>query len=110
MRSIIALSISIVVFVTVPALGDVLFPPPWRGQEGTTSTAWEFGTSDPQPLPDLEDNPYGDASAVMYPGVGQAWWDVWGGRQGVWPLSGTSDKHEHTTRTSDEQETMPPAP
>ena len=82
---------SFLVVAAVPAFGDDMYPPPWRGEEGTTLTIWEFGTDDPEPLPDFEFNPYGQASAAMYPGVGQEWWDLWGGRQGVWPLSGTSE-------------------
>ena len=68
---------------------DDVFPPPWRGQEGTTQAVWEFGTSDPSPSPDFEFNPYGPSNMNVYAGVGQEWWDIWGGRQGVWPLSGT---------------------
>jgi hypothetical protein len=91
MRLLCCLAISLVVVAAAPAFGEDLNPPPWRGQDGTTLAGWEFGTSDPNPLPDVLVNPYGTATAAMYPGVGQEWWDIWGGRQGVWPLSGTSE-------------------
>lgn len=71
------------------AWADDLNPPPWRGQEGTTFTRWEFMQPDPLASPDIEMNPYGSAQIEVYPGVGQEWWEAWGGRVGVWPLSGT---------------------
>ena len=71
------------------ALADDLNEPPWRGQPGTTLTEWTCGDSNPNPLPVYELNPNGDSVMSVYPGVGQEWWNVWGGRQGVWPLSGT---------------------
>jgi hypothetical protein len=73
---------------TNTALGDDLFPPPWRGQPGTTWGEWEFLTPDPMPLPDMGFNPYGTPTTHVYPGVGQVWWPTLNGRQGVWPLSG----------------------
>jgi hypothetical protein len=78
-------------FVVVgSALADDRNPPPWdRAADGTTHGIWEFYTSDPNPLPDVADYPYGDPGMSVYPGIGQEWWDVWGGRDGVWPLSGT---------------------
>jgi hypothetical protein len=76
-------------FLAVPAVADDLNAPPWRGLPGTTMQAWEFATSDPNPPADVLSNPYGAPSMSVYPGVGQDWWNIWGGRQGVWPLSGT---------------------
>lgn len=70
------------------AYGDDLYPPPWRGLPGTTYQLWTFPNSAPAPLPDVAYNQYGVPSAQVWPGTGQVWWDVWGGRQGVWPLSG----------------------
>jgi hypothetical protein len=72
------------------AMADDLNPPPWDRSEPTATHArWEYLTSDPNPLPDEENNPFGPSSSTVTPGVGQAYWDEWGGRQGVWPLSGT---------------------
>ncbi len=68
---------------------DDLNPPPWRGQPRTTFQEWRFLTNDPLPPPDLVNNPYGMPGAHAWPGLGQDWWPVWGGRPGVWPLSGT---------------------
>jgi len=68
-----------------------LNPAPFRGQEGTTYALWEFPTGDPQPVPDDEFNPYGGAAMQIWPGVGQGYWPSWGGRVGVWPLSGAAE-------------------
>ncbi len=70
------------------AFGDDLYPPPWRGQPGTTYQQWQFLTADQAAVPDVVNNPYGAPSAQVWPGTGQWWWPVWGGRVGVWPLSG----------------------
>lgn len=83
----VCLIVSCLSFQAVVA-NDIVIPP-WRGQPGTTFAEWTFSDSSPTPLPVLEDNPNGSSSTNVYPGVGQEWWDVWGGRQGVWPLSGT---------------------
>lgn len=83
------------------ASADDLFPPPWRGADGSTVQEWDFvdmgvydaGTGSYDYAPDGVDvplfNPYGDAIAHVWPGIGQDYWDVWGDRDGVWPLSGT---------------------
>jgi len=73
------------------AVADDLNPPPWRGQEGTTYARWEFLTADPNPLPDEQVNPYGQADMSVWSGAGQHWMEVWGGRAGVWPLSGAME-------------------
>ncbi|NLF32883.1 MAG: PEP-CTERM sorting domain-containing protein [Planctomycetes bacterium] len=70
------------------ALADDLYPPQWRGLDGSTLAAWEFSTSDVNPAVDLENNPYGPSSMTIWTGVGQQWWPEWEGRLGVWPLSG----------------------
>jgi hypothetical protein len=71
------------------ALAEDLYPPEWRGQVGTTFGQWEFSTSDPNSLPELGYiYPYGLPSTQVTPGLFQSWMDLWGGRQGVWPLSG----------------------
>lgn len=83
-----ALAVGIAVVAPSVALADDLFPPPWRGQPGTTLAEWEYLTPNPNPLPDLLVNPYGMPTTSVYPGVGQAWWPTLNGRDGVWPLSG----------------------
>lgn len=80
--------IGVFLALTAPALADDLFPPSWRGQPGSTWAEWEYSTPNPTPLPDAGFNPYGIPQTQIYPGVGQVWWDVLNGRQGVWPLSG----------------------
>jgi hypothetical protein len=88
MRLKLLLALLMVAAWSVPALADDLYPPPWRGQDGSTWQGWDFGTSDPNPLPDLGDNPYGVPATQIYPGVGQVWQPELNGRIGVWPLSG----------------------
>ena len=68
---------------------DDLYPPLWRGDPGSTFQMWEFLTPDPNAVPDVWDNIYGMPIAEVTPGTGQEWWDIYGDRQGVWPLSGT---------------------
>ncbi len=63
--------------------------PPWRGDDGSTFASWDFPTNDSTPAPDVEDNPYGPAQMEVWTGIGQEYWTTWGGRDGVWPLSGT---------------------
>jgi hypothetical protein len=75
--------------MAAPAWADDLNPPPWRGQPGTTFGMWEFSTSNPNPLPELGYiYPYGMPTTEVYPGLFQSWQSTWGGRSGVWPLSG----------------------
>ncbi|OHB75808.1 MAG: hypothetical protein A2W31_04320 [Planctomycetes bacterium RBG_16_64_10] len=71
------------------AWADDLNPPPWRGQPGTTFEEWVFSTPNPETPPDMVYNPYGVPIAEVSPGPGQDWMDLWGGHQGIWPLSGT---------------------
>jgi hypothetical protein len=90
MRSLsLAAAILGVVLVACPAWADNIYPPAWRGQPGTTFEQWEFSTSNPITPPDIMSNPYGLPSAHAWPGTSQNWVDLWGGRQGMWPLSGT---------------------
>ena len=91
MRSVL---LAVPVILTLSAIStsvaDDLYPPPWRGEEGTTYARWEFLTDDNYPPPDDEFNPYGPAQMEVWPGMGQEWWPEWGGRIGVWPMSGVA--------------------
>jgi hypothetical protein len=81
--------VAVILLASAPAAwADDLNPPVWRSEEGTTFAKWEFWNPDPMPRADEENNPYGSAGAVIYPGQGQTWQEEWGGRIGVWPLSG----------------------
>ena len=62
--------------------------PAWRGLTGSTYQRWEFGTDDTTPAPDDVDNPYGTPELTVIPIGG--WQSSWGGRDGVWPLSGVT--------------------
>ncbi|MBI4580192.1 MAG: PEP-CTERM sorting domain-containing protein [Planctomycetes bacterium] len=85
---VLAASLIIVVFVG-PAMADDLYPPSWRGQNGTTMQVWEFSDPNPTPPPDPMVNPYGTPQAQVWTGIGHGWMDEWGNSQGMWPLSGT---------------------
>jgi hypothetical protein len=97
MKRAIILAVS-VVLICAPALADDLVDPPWpRGSDGTTLQIWQFGDPgvyDPNegsysyPEPDVDNNQYGVADLRTYTGVGQEWLPDWGGRDGLWPLSG----------------------
>jgi hypothetical protein len=87
----VSFSLVAIVASAIPAFADDLYPPPWRGEARTTFQQWEFLTANPTPAPDVFYNPYGEPSSQVWPGTGQVWWPVWGGRQGVWPLSGTAE-------------------
>lgn len=79
----------VLAILTPAAMADDWFPPPWRGEPGTTWQGWEFDTDIPDPLPDFGVNPYGDPTIIVQPGIGQQWLPDWEQRPGVWPLSGT---------------------
>lgn len=88
MRWVSKLLLALVLVVPSVTMADDLFPPPWRGQPGTTWGEWDFLTPNPNPLPDMGFNPYGSPMTEVYPGVGQVYWPALNGRTGVWPLSG----------------------
>ena len=88
MKRLTLLVIAVVFIVTPLCTAEDLNAPWWRGQPGTTVQGWEFGDPNPNPLPDWGLNPNGDPAIQITPGVGQEWWQEYGGRFGVWPLSG----------------------
>jgi len=88
-RLALALALISIFAFAASAFADDLNPPPWRGQPGTTFALWEFYTPNPNPMPDQWMNPFGPPATTVTPGFLQNWWALWGGREGVWPLSGT---------------------
>jgi len=67
------------------------FPPVWRGQEGTTYQHWRFDTDDNPAVPEIINNPYGQAAAVVTVGnLGEGWiYDLGLGTQtGMWDMGG----------------------
>ena len=76
----------VILLSTVSAFATLTSPPSWRGASGTTWAEWEFSTNDKTPPPDNGVNPYGSPSLVVHP-IGD-WQSSWGGRDGIWPLSG----------------------
>lgn len=73
------------------SFADDLNPPVWRGLEGTTFAQWGFLTDSLTPAPDTMVNPYGIASLTVHPAYGSPWYQIWGGREGVWSLAGLLD-------------------
>ena len=66
---------------------DINPPTIWqRGDQGSSFQQWEFLTDDETPAPDFLDNPFGTPILTVYPA--HPWEEEWGGRPGVWPLSG----------------------
>ena len=70
-------------------LADDLVPPLWRNSGlDTTFAIWEFDTDDMTPVPNVVDNPFGQTNLTVEIGPGMSYVENWGGRQGLWPLSG----------------------
>ncbi len=67
------------------AFADDLFPPSWRGEEGSTFQEWDFSTDNVTPVPDVVKNPYGEPLLRVKP-IGD-----WISDPGAWPLSGEID-------------------
>ena len=88
-RLALALALISIFAFAASALADDLNPPPWRGQPGTTFAEWDFQTDQSPIAPVQWYNPFGMPLAYPAAGVGQSWQNEFGGRQGVWPLSGT---------------------
>ena len=83
--------------VCAPAAGAFaaadLAPPSWRGQPGTTLQSWSFNTDANPTAPEVLHNPYGPASAAIYPGFLASGWlselEGLGTAQGFWDLGGS---------------------
>jgi len=78
-----------VLLAAATAFADDWFPPPWRGQDGSTFQEWRFLTPDLIPVPDVVINKYGQPLLEVNP-AGQ-WLDSFNSALGVWPLSGEMD-------------------
>jgi hypothetical protein len=94
MRSVMLVLMWISVFLSISsvALGSDLLPPPWRGQDGSTSQNWRFDNDNNPAVPEVIYNPYGSASAAITVGaVGEGWMDNpgLGTQTGMWDLGGT---------------------
>ncbi|MFH1614450.1 MAG: hypothetical protein ABIG61_05125 [Planctomycetota bacterium] len=75
----------IVAFACAGLWADDLNPPLWRGQALTTMQSWEFGTNQNPSAPDIDNNPFGTASAsVVYDSPFTPWLDNDCNHQGVW--------------------------
>jgi hypothetical protein len=83
------------VLASSSAQADDLSPPYfrgwwWDGAFGPSGSfhQWEFSVGD-STAPDLEDtNPGSSATLDVVSGPNETWRPNWGGREGVWPLSG----------------------
>lgn len=88
-RSVVAVVAALLCLACVgSALADDLYPPPWRGQPGTTYATWEFLTPNTNPPADQCFNPNGTPNMIVTPGTCMVWQEILDGRPGVWPLSG----------------------
>jgi hypothetical protein len=77
-------SLAAVLGMTTIAQADDLYPPPWRGDPGSTFQQWTFDDGDNPAIPELSDNPYGTPTATMG-GPLANWFDQNGfPRQGLW--------------------------
>ena len=77
--------------LAVPALGEDVYPPWWRGQPETTFEQWEFLTPlNPTPPDAPWVNPYGEPSLEVFPYLPPPddWYPDYLDRPGVWLLSG----------------------
>jgi hypothetical protein len=92
LRTVLFVCILSVCFCGVSAFADDLYPPPWRGEPGTTHAEWFFGPgSDPfDPIipADAWVGPGSPPIAEVTLGPGMEYQEEWGGREGVVPLSG----------------------
>jgi hypothetical protein len=94
-----AASLFVVAVLSQAVLADDIVPAPWRGQPNTTCQVWEFGTA--AALDVYPDGtrpgalPPGPSTRIFHitPNSGSGWLDSYGGRQGVWPLSGLMELH-----------------
>ena len=65
--------------------------PPWWTDPGAGWQAWDFVTPVTPYVPyapEVDANPIAPASAIYEPGISQEWLQLWGGMEGVIPLSG----------------------
>jgi hypothetical protein len=83
MKKLVFLCMAITLATGSIAVAYEVIIPPWRGADGSTYQAWEFGTDNPVPLPDIVDNPYGEPLLNVVTPFG---WD-----NGAWALSGEMD-------------------
>ncbi len=101
MKSLVCLFAVALVAAAGVALADDYNPPDWRGQENTTFQRWEFGDENPNPAPDLLDNPLGDPTLQV---AGSAPFTLWlaqdSDRSGVWKFE---DYVQITIQNFDEQ-------
>ena len=73
--------------LAVPALGEDIYPPWWRGETETTFEQWEFLTNmNPTPPDPPWVNPYGEPSLIVFPAFPPPddWFPEYLGGLGVW--------------------------
>ena len=75
---------------------DDVVSPPWRGVEGTTYQEWRFDSNNNPALPEVINNPYGNANAVIVVDFfGSGWLDQLpglGNQTGYWDIGGQDGK------------------
>ena len=84
--------VCISMFLPFVAAAHDVFPPDWRGLDGTTYQEWQFGSNATPAVPDVINNIYGGASASVTVGeFGEGWLanPGLGTQTGIWDLGGT---------------------
>ena len=92
MAKLVALVVSISLFMPIGADAHDLVRPDWRGQEGTTYQEWRFDNDANPAVPEVINNDYGDASASITVGfMGSGWlYELgFGSQTGHWDLGGS---------------------
>ncbi|MCC6662004.1 MAG: hypothetical protein IT437_14100 [Phycisphaerales bacterium] len=81
---------AVLVLAAGTVYADDLTPPPWRFNPGTTVQHWDFSSGPIGFAPDAGplNNPFGNP--IMTPGAGANWLPVFGGRNDVWAIAGSS--------------------
>lgn len=87
-----ALWLGLIVALAVSPAVATEYVPTWFGDPDTTFQKWTFDDNTNNPVyADLFSNPGGLAEAYITPAGGQDWIPVYGGEDGIWPMSGFGD-------------------
>jgi len=95
MKRLVVLAAFLLMFLPAVAAAHDVFPPDWRGLEGTTYQEWRFDSDANPAEPDVINNDYGSASALITVGeYGSGWLDdpMLGTQTGMWDIGG-DDSH-----------------
>jgi len=83
-KRVLILAVAVALFVAAPASAALWWNP---GDPGSTHQEWTFDDADNPAAPEVDQNPFGTASATISSGPydpDPEWYADWLGRQGVW--------------------------